>query len=633
MITISFRENQIHGLEKGLELVSRVRGFKCKEPGIKVNVEHIENGLMVEAANGRITINYHKKTDFFRAVALLVGKLESGEREFYIREKGCLEICGILLDLSRNAVLKIERLEELLARIALMGMNCIMPYMEDVFEMKEYEYFGYMRGRYSSAEMDRFNEVASNLGIEIIPHIQTLAHLKTTLRWDYAKNMIDNEDILLIDEPKTYEFIESMFRTIKEHFSTKIIHIGMDEAYYVGLGTYLRKNGYKDRFEIMSRHLSKVCELADKYGFKCIVDPDMFWRLGTESGEYFDFDVHFPENLQENIPQNVSVTYWDYYHIKKEEYLAMIKGHKEMKRDIVFFGGIWNWSGMGPDYAQTFRTTFPALSACREAGINKVFGCLFGDDGGEVSVFTNLLGMQLFAEYNYYAEVDMKHLKQQFSLCTGMNADSFLALAIDSLPSEMTGLDVDDGEIKMGLPVSRVVLYQDVLCGLFDRNLACFALEEEYSKMLANLNSIKEEKGFEFVYSYYRTLLSILKKKVHIGTKIRNAYNEHNTHALAILADELSELSSKYKEYHEKAYVYWHEYNKPFGFDKFEQKIGGVIMRIETAEYRIRAYLNGELDTIEELEEELLWYAGNASKGKLVAVQTYSEISSVGHFF
>ena len=70
--------------------------------------------------------------------------------------------------------------------------------------------------------------IGEKFGIELVPCIQTLAHLATTLRWGYADGMKDTGDILLIDEEKTYEFIEEMIKTSRECYKTDKIHNGMD---------------------------------------------------------------------------------------------------------------------------------------------------------------------------------------------------------------------------------------------------------------------------------------------------------------------------------------------------------------------------------------------------------------------
>ena len=138
MITLHFEKNQISGLEKGLELVAKVRKFALCEDGPTVIVKQGPK-LSVKAVGGIYEIGYQKKPDFYRAVSMLVGMLEQGKTEFIIEEESCLDMCGIMVDCSRNAVLTPNKAVELFTYAAMMGMNCIMLYTEDTYEVDDYE--------------------------------------------------------------------------------------------------------------------------------------------------------------------------------------------------------------------------------------------------------------------------------------------------------------------------------------------------------------------------------------------------------------------------------------------------------------------------------------------------------------
>ena len=58
-------------------------------------------------------------------------------------------------------------------------------------------------------------------------------------RWPEYNLVHDCDDIMLIDEEKTYALIEDMFSTLRQCFKTNKLHIGMDEAHNVGLGKFL----------------------------------------------------------------------------------------------------------------------------------------------------------------------------------------------------------------------------------------------------------------------------------------------------------------------------------------------------------------------------------------------------------
>ena len=89
---------------------------------------------------------------------------------------------GIMIDCSRNAVPGVSGLKRFFDAVAKMGYNVVMLYTEDTFEVENEPYFGYKRGKYSSAELRELDAYAKERGIELVPFIQTLAHLGTLKR-------------------------------------------------------------------------------------------------------------------------------------------------------------------------------------------------------------------------------------------------------------------------------------------------------------------------------------------------------------------------------------------------------------------------------------------------------------------
>ena len=167
-----------------------------------------------------------------------------------------------------------------------MGYNMLMLYTEDTYEVEGQPLFGYMRGRYSIGEMKELVAYGEEKGIELIPCIQTLAHLNQIFKWDVYKKMRDCNDILLIDDERTYQLIDDMLRTLRSVFKTEKIHIGMDEAHHVGLGKHLDQHGFENRFSLLSRHMDKVKALCDKHHFQPMIWSDMFFRLANHGAYY-----------------------------------------------------------------------------------------------------------------------------------------------------------------------------------------------------------------------------------------------------------------------------------------------------------------------------------------------------------
>lgn len=281
---------------------------------------------------------------------------------------------GVMLDFSRNGVMKISELKNYCNLLKKFGYNSIYLYIEDTYEIDDEPYFGHLRGRYSKQELKEIDAYCNSIGITVIPCFQTLAHLNQIFRWETYNDVHDCDDILLCDEEKTYALIEKMFKTFKECLSTNIAHIGMDEAHNLGLGKYLDRNGYQNRFKILEKHLKRVLEIAEKYGFTSIMWSDMYFRLAFH-GVFrpLDFKYSQLDEIKPLIPSNVKLCYWDYYNDKTYYYDKFIKMHKYVSDNICFAGGLWRWQGFAPENKRSIDFTKCAMRACRKTALKKYF--------------------------------------------------------------------------------------------------------------------------------------------------------------------------------------------------------------------------------------------------------------------
>ena len=114
----------------------------------------------------------------------------------------------------------------------------------------------------------------------------------------------------------------------------------------------------------------------------------------------------------------------------------MINKFKQLQRPIIFAGGIWTWRGLGAAYHKTLSSSRAALKMCRKNGIKHAFATIWGDDGAEVPFQSAFLGIQLWAEYQYYDEVSDVHLERMFKACTGYDMEAFLCFDCDVFDPE-----------------------------------------------------------------------------------------------------------------------------------------------------------------------------------------------------
>lgn len=608
--------------------LNKVISIELTGQGESVNISTLDDACtnVIEIKRGNENyIRYKEKHHFFRALGLYIQLSKGGKCNFEKEEKAYIESVGVMIDASRNAVYKVEEVKKILINMSLMGQNRCMLYTEDTYEVDGYKYFGYLRGKYSKEELKEIDDFAYSLGIEVIPCIQTLAHLKQTLRWDYAKDIKDTQDVLLVGEEKTYEFIEAMVSSLRNVYRSNNIHIGMDEAFDLGRGEYLTKNGHVSHKELMLKHLTRVCEITKKYDFKPMIWDDMFLRAGAPNGGYYDVNTIITEEIANNIPKEVSLVYWDYYNDDEEKYDKFFEIRKAFNNKVIFAGGCWKWEGYSPTYSRTFITTNAALSQCKKKGINEVFATAWGDDGSETPINAIMLGLILFAEHGYYSEVDNKWLNERCEFLTGLSMSDFTSLEkLDLIPT------VESPNV-LSLNPSKYLMFQDILLGAFDKHIEGLNLKEYYNNLEKEYKGIAQKtKAYKNMFEMYSKLSKYLSIKSEIGLDIRKTYLEDNREELKnIVKVTLPNLKESLSEFHNSIRKLWYEECKGHGFEVTDIRLGGVRERADSAIYRLNQYLNNEIDKIEELDEERLYFSENITEEcKQISFNQYQRIAT-----
>jgi len=622
--TIMKFQGEINKLLTGIELC----GFDKIYPDVTVTVETGFNGLKLNGKDGSYIVSYTETADFLRAISLLIGYLKRGENVIAIEEIRKLDKCGVMIDCSRNAVPKIETLKDVFVRMAKMGLNLALLYTEDTYTIDEFPYFGYMRGKYTKDELKEIDKFALSLGIELVPCIQTLGHLDMALRWPHHNDMADGERTLLCDYDRTYEFIEAMLKTCRECFTTDRIHIGMDEAHGLGTGQFLKKYGYEKSDTIFLRHLGRVNELIKKYDYKAMMWDDMFFRYSSKIHKYYDLDTVLTPEIIEKMPKNISQVFWNYYKETNEEYEKFFKQRTGLENEIMFAGGIWTWYTLGICYHKTLRATRPALEECHKAGIKTAFGTMWdGGHGGYLNVYGSLLGMQLYAEFIYYEKVNDEHLKEYFELITGYQMDAFMALDVDNYPEKWCHeypyySDTQDPN------VSKQVFYQDLLIGLYDKNIEPFDLKSFYGEKLKKLEEVEIPEDFSYMFKYHKSIVNILYKKCDMGIRIKKAYDNKDIDAVVNIIDELIKLKDDVLTVRENMYHMWHKEHKVFGWDLTDRRLYGLYGRIDTTIRKLTEFKKDTSIIIEELSEERLLMGPVNVKGdkSLISALGFSKI-------
>ena len=597
-------------LADGMKILSDYFDFAIADDGIEVTAIGGDT-LITDFDGNKLNVTYPSEVAFYRAIGNV---LQAGKAVKTV-EKPKFDMCGAMYDHSRNGVLNMKYTKQFIAKLAILGMNTYLMYMEDVYELENEPDFGYLRGRYSIAEMREIDDFAFALGIEVIPCVQTLAHMNQFLRHgNIAKKYKDIDDILEVGNPDVCDLVERIFRTLSTTFRTNKIHVGMDEAYNVGRGRYLDNNGYQSRKEVLKRHLALLEELSEKYNVDMMMWDDMFYN-------YKDADLH------DARPERMGVVFWNYYDEVQKWYEEKLERRMVDDPNIVFAGGAWRWGSDVPCHRKTIVTTDCALKACIKMNVRNVFVTIWGDDGSEPPAETGMLGTVMFAEYNYQEEYSSAAFEDKLKFVTDLTFDEWM------LQDEINAFDKNAGKENT---FAKYAMYSDPLCGMFDAHTRKVGEEFDLTAHYAGLAEKFEElvkRGGDYLYinEFYATLCRVLELKWNLGNRLIDAYKAGDKAELKNIVDNtIMPLIERNEAMREVRITAWNKENKLEGYEIIDIRVGALTARLRTTARIIGEYLDGKIDSLDCLTAERIMQRGWGEPRAIDRYVGYSSICSAG---
>lgn len=547
------------------------------------------NACTVSRRGATAVVRYGQVNLALRAVAALLAGVvaEGGE----VIESSVNARVGIMLDCSRNAVMRVEHVEGWLRRMALMGCNLFQAYTEDTYEIPGEPRFGFQRGRYSQAELKRLDTTCRRLGIEMVGCIQTLAHLEQITRWPEYRDICDFESTLLEGEPRTYELIGRMLDSISSSLGSRRIHIGMDEAWSLGRGKHLDRHGGTPRFDILTRHLTRVEAMCRERGLQPMVWSDMWFRLGSKHHDYYDPQAVIPAAVAAAIPAGLTLVYWDYYHADPAFYRGMLARHRALGRSVAMASGIHTWGRLWYEHAETVAKAGACIDASRAEAIDELVFTLWGDDGAACDFDAALAGLawctdRCFAPGRGEAQVPARFR----AIC----AADWAAVT---------------GAGELGHHRYAGLLWDDPILGL----LANGGLGAELSwdgigaKMVAirdRLAALPVETGGGDL-AHARRLADVLARKIALRSQLAAAYAARDRAALLAVQAAALALVPLIEDLAASWRRGWMRRNKPQGFEVIQLRLAQQAERHRELARRLDELLSGLVDAIPELDERV----------------------------
>ncbi|MHC5268587.1 family 20 glycosylhydrolase [Enterococcus sp. LJL98] len=605
---ISKEQQEVLNLFKKKKLGTCIFDDKINLVSEKITSENQIVSVRIE--NGTVTIQYTADVLFYRGLFTLYPRLlESGQEQ--IKEETTIQEVAVSLDFSRNAVMKTEKIEEFLMYLAAVGVNTLYLYTEDTYEVKEESYFGYLRGGYSADEIRKIVEYATHMGIEVVPAIQTLAHLTQFLKWPSTFEMKEDAHTLLIDEERSYQTIKRMIDSCKEMYQSNRIHLGMDEAYQAGLVRYLDIHGYTPRVELILKHLKRVIQLTEDVGLKPMIWSDFVYKVldQTKTGRLYNPDAQMDPSYIQEYPKHLTYVHWDYGCEDIEQYKRVMRNHLSFcnKENYMLATGAHIFGKIAPNHGKSINTMIAGIKACRDLGLGRTMLTTWGDDGQETEHLHALISMYYYCEAIYGSTITSSQIRRSLDFLIGEGTYTFLY--------ELTYFDEVFGMLKnnpmMG-NISKSILWQDPLLGIYDAHIYLYeekfhhTLGNYYEKLAKKIEAMPLENIgiINRVQERYLCLAQVLALKATLGVDLQQAYLTKDVFELKkIQTIRIEKLIEKYTQLQTLHEEIWDYYYKANGWEVLERRYAASISRLKTTSRKIQRYLDFGVG-LEELQEK-----------------------------
>lgn len=289
-----------------LRFADKFSGGETKLTFQKAEFAKAESYTLTVCESG-IAVTYSDLEAAFRACSTLKQILAQTAGEIpclHMEDSPAIKIRGYMLDISRGKVPKLAYLKTLADQLADLRYNQFQLYIDaPVYSYKGLEKYLTDRDVLTCEEIQELDTYCKERFIDLVPNQNSLGHMESWVKMeDFAPLGIQRDDgqpTTTIDplDPRSLEFVDRLYGGMMDAYSSKLINVGMDEPFELGMGQTKEACEKYGTGTVYTDYLNKIIALAKKYG-----KMPMFWD---------DVAIKHPEQL-ERIDKDAIFLDWGY---------------------------------------------------------------------------------------------------------------------------------------------------------------------------------------------------------------------------------------------------------------------------------------------------------------------------------
>jgi hexosaminidase len=381
---------------------------------------HPEGYVLTVAARG-VALAYREAGGLRAGIATLRQLFREYGRQLprlSIRDHPDFPRRGVMLDISRGRVPRLETLIGLVEHLADFKINEFQLYTEHTFAYRKYEPVWREWGALTGEEILALDARCRALGIDLVPNQNSFGHLRYWLEYPPLKRLAEVRQpypggsgdflrypsTLAPENPGTLRFLRGLYDELLPHFTSKFFNVGCDETWDLGRGQSKRICARKGKGRVYLDFLRRIhCETRLRNR------QMMCWG---------DILLHYPE-LIEKLPSKMIALNWGY-----EEGHPFDRDSGRFARASVPFyvcPGTSTWMTLIGRHDNAFANLREAAAAGRKHGAIGFLNTDWGDGGHPQPLAVSYLPFLMGAAVSWCGETFREDL-----LIPVLNRDVFV---------------------------------------------------------------------------------------------------------------------------------------------------------------------------------------------------------------
>ena len=310
---------------------------------------------------------------------------------------------GVMLDISRGRVPKLETLLDLAEKLADFKINELQLYTEHTFAYKKYQSIWQSWGALTAKEIKILDARCRELGIDLVPNQNSFGHLRYFLADPRLKKLgelsapyeAETKDFLrrpttlAPNHPGTLPFVRGLYDELLPNFTSKFFNIGGDETWDLGKGQSKKNCDAKGKSRVYLDFIKQLHREVSQRGKTMMFWGDIILKQPSLIGELAAFGAParwssrfslFGDTLKRELqPPNIIALNWGY----EVDHLFAKEAAQFAKAKIPFYvcPGTSTWQTLLGRHDNAFANLRAAAKTGKKLGAIGYLNTEWGDGG------------------------------------------------------------------------------------------------------------------------------------------------------------------------------------------------------------------------------------------------------------